>query len=32
MNIWEGTYKNGEKTGKWTYYKEDGTIDEVEEY
>jgi|TARA_B100000959_G_scaffold265831_1_gene307711 antitoxin component YwqK of YwqJK toxin-antitoxin module len=28
----EGTYNNGKQVGKWTYYKEDGTIDRVEEY
>ena len=28
----EGTYKDGEKDGKWIYYNEDGTVKEVEEY
>ena len=28
----EGAYKNNERNGVWTFYKEDGTVYEVKEY
>ena len=28
----EGSYKNNKRNGKWTFYNEDGTVYEVQEY
>jgi antitoxin component YwqK of YwqJK toxin-antitoxin module len=28
----EGNYKNGEKVGKWTYWRENGQVSIEEEY
>ena len=28
----EGNMKNGQQTGDWTYYNEDGSLDGVEQY